>query len=159
MPYAILAGEILADPLGRGYDAMSDVQVAESLDTADRLVVEPFRATWRDMMATFGPTRTAAIKEAIEAAEPDRPGLAIALEMLGHYGDGGGLDVGHDYTRDTLDVLAAAGDLGAADVEAIKSLAERNISRAAELGLGEIRPGDVARVRRMTQAEGAEHAS
>lgn len=147
MRYSILTAELADDPLGIGYSSMTDAEAAERLNVADRQVVKSCRSTWRDLMARLGPESAAAIKAKIEAAAETDAGLALALDMLGHYGEGGGLDFGHEHTRNTIDALAADGVLTAEEADAVRAMAERTVSRAEELGLPLVRPGHVQKAR------------
>lgn len=152
MNYPILRSEIANDPMKRGYAAMTNAEVAASLNTADRTHVDSTFATWRKMLADLGPTVTATVKAKVEAAAEGNAAVAIALDMLGEYGDGGGLDLGHANTRAVIDQLAAGGVLTADEATAIKGIAEAVISRATELGLGEVGAGHVARARSQINA-------
>ncbi len=147
MLYTLLSQELRDDPPTAGYASMTDAEAAESLNMANRVVVTPTFCSWRSLLAALGPESTAAIKAKIEAAAQADAGLALALDMLGEYGEGGGLDMGHPNTRAVIDQLAAAEVLTAAEAVAIKSLGERTVSRAQELGLGRVKVGHVHKAR------------
>lgn len=147
MRYPALVAELTADPLGRGYGDMTDDEVAASLNAADRTLVVTTFATWRKLLADLGPTATPTIKGKIEAAAESNAAVAMTLDMLAEYGEGGGLDLGHANTRAVIDQLATVEVLTADEAAAIKGVAEETISRAAELGLPTIKPGYVAKAR------------
>lgn len=135
MDYTILTAELADDPLGRGYSAMTDQEVADSLNAANRTQVVSTFATWRTLLAQVGPEVTATIKAKVDAAAAANPAIALAADMLKTYSDGGGLDLGHAYTRAVIDSLVAAEVLTADEATALKGIAETQVSRAAELGI------------------------
>lgn len=135
MDYTILSAELADDPLGRGYAAMTDQEVVDSLHAEDRTQVVIVFATWRTLLAAAGPTVTATIKAKIGAAAESNPAIALASDMLATYSDGGGLDMGHAYTRGVIDSLVTAEVLTADEAAVLKAVAERTVSRAVELGL------------------------
>jgi len=139
MDYARLRDELQQDPLGRGYVAMSAEQAAASLMADDRAVVQPFRVGALGIMREAGPAAGAAILDAIEAASASDSRLKWFLRELNTTG----IDLGDPVTRATIDELVSAGVLTPSQGAVLKGAAIRMISRAEELGLGEVRPGDV----------------
>lgn len=143
-----LREEIRDDPLQRDYSAKTNKEVAVSLMTEDRPYVYSRRVTWRDALADLGPTVGASIKNKLTDSASPGSVLSLSLSMLGEYGDGGGLDVGHENTRAIIDSLVTDGILTSDEGTSLKGMAEGTRSRAAELGLGKVRTGDVKRARR-----------
>jgi len=142
-----LQNEITTDPLERGYADMSDAEVAASLNAEDITTTYERFVTYRTLMAEIGATEAATIRAKIMGAMEAQPPLALAHDMLSCYETGGGIDFGHDGTRAFLDQMEAAELFTAEEVAACKSLGERLISRAFELGLGAVKEGYVARAR------------
>lgn len=150
MNHRALRAELDADPLSRGYAGMSPAQAATSLNTADRTIFRTRFVTARAMLAELGPDLAATIIGKLEAAGAGSLSLRLALEAVRTYGDGGGLDVGHPYTRAMLDHLASAGGgniLTADEAAAVKAMASVTLARADELGLGNVTPGDIQQAR------------
>lgn len=121
--YAAIADEINADPLGRGYSSMSDQEIADSLNTVDR-VVSVNSIESQDVVAALVPSELAGLSAAnqrylwgVIGAGAIRPDDAeVKAFFLGLFGPGTG-------TRANLGALA-----------------NKTISRAQEAGLGEVNP-------------------
>lgn len=146
MNYAVLRDELAADPLGRGYSGMSDADAAAGLNTADVTATYERFVTVRTLMGELGPAAASEIVDALEAGAAASPPLARALAMLKEYSQGGGIDLGHPEARSFLDSLVP--DVLTADqAQALKSVAERQISRAEQLGLSRVQPRHVAKAR------------
>lgn len=139
MDYARLRDELMADPLGRGYGSMSPDQAAASLMTENRTVIEATQVGALGIMRELGPAAGAAVLDALEAASASDSRLRWVMRELSTVG----IDLGHPVTRATIQELAAAGVLTPSQLDALLSVAVRTVSRAEELGLGEVRPGDV----------------
>ena len=153
LDYDILIAELRDDPLGRGYAEMTDEAAAAKLNAVDVTVPYSRRVTIRDMLADLGATETAETLKALHAADDPNGLLSLAIEMLGEYGDGGGLDIGHPNTRATIDQLEAAGVLTADQAAAIKGLAEHAISRAEQLDLPPLDPAHIGSARKLMNGE------
>jgi len=145
MRWDILRGEVLSDPLARGYASMTDEQVAASLNTKDRQVVQPTLVTAKELMARMDPSVAAGILQKLESEAANNPVVKWIMSFI--TGGGEGIDLGHVNTRAQIDALVAAGVLTATEGASLKALAERTVSRAEELGLPEIKPWMVAHVR------------
>ena len=145
MRWDVLRTELASDPLGRGYAAMTDEQVASSLNTKDRTVTQQTFVNAKSLMASMDPAVAAGILEKLEAAAPSSPPVKWILSFL--TGGGDGVDVAHPNTQAQLDALASANVLTQTEADAVKALAQRTVSRAEELGLPEIKPWMVAHVR------------
>jgi len=152
MNYAVIKSELANDPESLGYSGMSDSEAAAALNTANRSRTVTTFATWRKILADLGPTVTATVKAKIEAAAESNAAVAIALDMLSEYGEGGGLDLGHANTRAVIDSLVAAEVLTADEGSAVKAMAQETISRATELNLPAVGAGHVARARSQINA-------
>ena len=132
MNYVQLKQEITTDPLGRGYAGMTDQQIADSLNTADRPAIVPTVAGALGIMRLVGPALGAAILDKIEAAAGSDSRLQWFLREL----TTNGIDLGHPVTRATIDELVVAGVLTQTEADAMKRSAERTVTRAEELELG-----------------------
>ena len=131
MNYAVLRNEIISDPLGRGYDAMDDQQVAidintlyrerdvESMSASDVLNTVD-QAEW----ATLTDTEQRKIWDVLHIGSDLNPFGAEAQIFIGVFGAG----------SNTILALAEA--------------RKENISRGVELGLGEVKESDVYKARR-----------
>ena len=146
-----LKEEINSDPLGRGYSAMDDAAVAASLNTADRSrVVELSSAkllAWSAGASAGDRPRLIKIDEASQshASEEVKAAALISAEMVRR--DGTSIDLNLADHMGLLDGLVAGGVLSSADKTDLLQLATESISRATELGLGLVRPGDVIQAR------------
>ncbi len=143
MNYAALKREIETDPLGRGYASMTDQQIADSLNTADRTTIVPTVVGALGIMRLVGPTMGAQILNKLEAAAAQDSRLKWFLREL----PTSGIDLGHTVTFATVDELVVAGVLTQTEADALKRAAERTVTRAEELGLGVVRAGDVQAAR------------
>ena len=145
MRWDVLRDELVKDPLGRGYAAMSDEQGAASLNNPDRTVIEQTMVTAKDLMARMDPGAAATILQKLESAAATNAVVKWIMSFI--TGGGEGIDLGHANTRAQIDALVAAGVLTATEGASLKALAQRTVSRAEELGLPEIKPWMVAHVR------------
>lgn len=147
MKESILKAEITGDPLGRGYTSMTDDQIVASLAAEDRVVLVPVVSA--ELLAwSAGNGRYMKIKTASEDAtkNDDIRSIAFAALMMLER-DGTSFDFNIPGREALLDALIAVGTLDATDKAALKSLAERTISRAEELGISPVRLGAVQRAR------------
>ena len=139
-----LKDEITNDPLTRGYSGMSDQEVADSLNTVDRTV--QIRVSHTDVMtwAASGPRKKVEdnkdnANEALAAAS------LVALDLIA---DGvTTFDTSDNGNQTLLSGLVSGGVLSGDDQTALMALGQSTVSRAAELGLGHIRVGDVIAAR------------
>jgi hypothetical protein len=129
MSIQILNEELTNDPLGRGYSGMNDAEAAADLNTVYRTQnVESMEAT--------------VIANVIDKTQWD--GLSdtdkdIIWNLL-HMGTLNPWGIEADIF---VDVFGA----GSATITALAALRVEDISRAAELGLGEVSEGDVQKAR------------
>jgi len=145
MKWDVLRNEILNDPLARGYSSMTDEQVASSLNTKDRTIVEPTLVTAKELMARMDPAVAASILQKLEDASATNSVIKWILSFL--TGGSDGIDIGHANTRAQIDALVVDGVITSSEASSLKALAERAVSRAEELGLPEIKPWMVAHAR------------
>lgn len=139
MNYAVLSAEISTDPLERGYAAMSDQQVADSLNTADREVADPTQYTVREYFRRYGLDE--AMVAAIKAAAP------TVGEIVTDFGGDGGLDFSTDLTRTAIDQLQVGAVLTETQAANLKALGRQAVSRATELGIVAVTDGHVGSAR------------
>jgi hypothetical protein len=146
MDYSTLAAEIAVDPLARGYAGMTDVQVAESLGTADRTEVAGRRVDERAILGEFAtPAAGEAFLQKLEVIAGSDDLVARVLRWMRPSEEG--VDVGHPATREMLDSLVGSAGVTAEEVAAVKAMAERPISRSEELKLGYVASRHVGRAR------------
>ena len=143
---ALLKSEIESDPLGRNYPAMSDTQVADSLNNSDRTKVVPISSA--ELLAwSAADGRLASIKAAIDGGvDSTAKSLAEAAYMMISR-DGTSLDLSLADRVAMLDGLVAYGILSADDKSDLVSKSTVSCSRAEELSLGRVRTGDVIQAR------------
>ena len=145
MKYVKLKREILDDPLNYGYAGTDDEGVLNILNTPSRQIVIEHYVNAKQILAVLGATTGAAFLDALETAAAANSAVRWAMEFIR---TDSGIDVGNIETRAMLDQLAAAGILEQASVNKLKLLAERQISRAEEIGVGKVTLGDIQFVRR-----------
>jgi len=143
---AILKSEIESDPLGRNYSAMSDDQVADSLNNSDRTKIVPVSSA--ELLAwAASDGRLASIKAAIDGGvDNTAKSLAEAAYMMISR-DGTSLDLSLADRVAMLDGLVAYGILSADDKADLVSKTTASCCRAEELSLGRVRTGDVIQAR------------
>lgn len=134
MDYVILHDELTADPLTRGYSAMSDAEAAADLNTSYR-------------------TRTLQRLDQADVYNAVVPAEFTALSADGRreiwdivqVGGASGLWVRPgDTARERFITLFG----GQSDtIQALAALLTEDITRAQELGLGTVKPGHVAKAR------------
>lgn len=155
MNYETLTAELRDDPLGRSYSTMTDEQRYASLTAADRPSTTMRFASLRTLAAALDDTEYATIKGVLTAVAASNVKVADMLGVLATPGNddgtGGGLDFGCESVRAMIDAFVA-GELITADLGAkIKAIGETTTSRAAELGISDVRLLDVIRVGRAIQ--------
>ena len=125
--YAAIADEINADPLARGYAAMSDQEVADSMNAVDRV-------------RTLERLDQASVYNNIDVGEYTGLSNANKTEVWNIVQVGGaeGLWVRPGDTARTRLIAIFGG--GSATITALGALLDQPISRAEEIGLGEVNP-------------------
>jgi hypothetical protein len=153
--YEVLVAELGDDPLQRGYAGMADQAAADSLNGVNRTVADPTRKTFRDLLRKGGMADAGIIHGKLKAAAATDDGVALAIGAAGDYGSDGGLDFSASETVAGIDMLVAGGVLTSQEADALKSLGQRTVSRAEELGLGLVTDGHVGSARiRMGERDG-----
>lgn len=169
---SILSDEVLNDPLGRGYAGMTAHQVADSLNTANRPVkafvtvnqvrqylIKQIKGTGvnqrssLDMLREYaeaGTIRGAAGSETAPAAR--RSGAQMIWYMLRYGTPESFFEVDDTNIKNQFIAIGPDGSngptvLSAAELTAIDAMAIRMVSRAEELVLPFIRPGNVIEAR------------
>lgn len=140
-----LKTELENDPLGRGYSGMTAAEVRDSLRAQNITVTKPTMATGRTIMDGLGVQTGGEVLAALESAAGSDPGVKWALEYIKR----DGVDLGNSTTRTQLDALESNGVLQSGQADAIKALAETQISRAQQLGLGQIKGAHITRAREL----------
>lgn len=145
--YEVLIAELTDDPLGRGYAGMTDQEAAQSLNGIDRIVADPSRKTFRELLRVQGMTVAGVIYGKLKAAAVVDDGVALALAAAGDYSPDGGLDFSDPAAVAGIDALEAQQALTDTEADALKALGEKRVSRAEELGLGTVTDGHVGSAR------------
>ena len=123
--HQILADEINTDPLSRGYDSMTDQQVADDINTEYRTTVIP-EVSPTDIYQAIDPPEWVALSALFQLVVTN----VISLPTVPTSGN-------------TADGLLAAFGPGTTTRTNLIALATGNISRGVELEIGEPHAGDV----------------
>ena len=147
MANGALRTELLTDPLARGYATMTDERAAASLLAVDipvrqRVTIARLQATAMEQ-GLFVALHTAILT-------PTTPPQLVAvcktvLDLVQARFD----DVDLDNPRSQViwTTLQQYGVMNAAQTAAINALADATVSRASQLGLGDVTAGEVGRAR------------
>lgn len=125
----------------------SDAEAAAFLNAKN--IVETYSrfGSFRTLAELLTAVEYAALKTALIAAAQGQPVVGDMMEMLKLPGDergnGGGIDFGSVRVAETLTQLVQGG-LDAAIAAKLTGYAQRQISIAEQLGLGQVTDGDVA---------------
>jgi len=125
-----LKAEIVADPLGRGYTGMTDAKVVDSLNVIDRTrdrTVVPAHEVFEAL--DFGE---------LKALTVDSRQIVLGLLAMGD------MNLKGPNLRAAFGTIFGAGPTTRANLVALQT---EPVSRAEELEIGFVRPGDVARAR------------
>ena len=129
----MLRDEILDDPLGIGYESMTDGELEASLNAKTRSRIVSRFITARTILAECADGAT--ILDKLEAAASVSSPVKWAMRFLTQEG---GLDVGHPNTLAMIGQLVAGGVLTQAEGDSLKVLPVQVCSRAEELGVSAI---------------------
>jgi len=131
MNLQILNTESTTDPLGRSYAGMTDAQIADSLNTANR-----------PQTNTLIPAH-----KVVSAVVPSEAALILPeeRERIAFIVSAGEVNISSDNVRSAFQRAFAAGTTTRANLLALVNAP--SISRAEELGLGIVRESDVAKAR------------
>ena len=148
--YATLISELRNDPLSRGYAAMTDAQVAESLNAPDRTLVFQRFGSFRTLAGVLDDAEYATVKSVLAQIAQQSPKVADMVELLklpcDESGATGGMDFGDPQVRAFVQALPDP-PITPAIKSKVLAIAERKVSRAEELGLGRVGPHHVAYAR------------
>lgn len=125
----LLKSEIDSDPLTRGYSGMTDAEVAESLNTANR-TRNKTTMTGSEILNKIDPTEWNSLTDAQRQTVWD----IVHLGTINPFG-----------IEATLMVNIFTG--GSTTITALAAARVESISRAQELGLGTVREGTVQQAR------------
>jgi len=140
-----LRDELSNDPLGRGYADMTDLEVAQDL-MSERLTIRKRVQVPRlgqflmeeDLWEIIREATGSSTEAEAKAAENVRDAaMAPPAEV----------DLDSEGLSTALDTLVSEGTITASQRDSIDALADYNVSRAGQLGLGTVREGDVSRAR------------
>ena len=147
MDYAILKTELTTDPLGRGYAAKDNQQVADSLNTVNRTLQEPvpIKQVLRWSVQTDAIYK---LKQASASGPRDQRRITeVALVLINHPHITE-LDVEDPEIAAMLAALVAMALFKQGEVDALKARGQRTVSRAEELVLPPVSAGHIDSVRR-----------
>ena len=146
--YERLNAEITgAHPVTGPYSPDDEIAAAQMNAENITEVMAETRVTELDILRVFDDPQdghNALVK--MEAASQADALLARTLQWLGPQSSKG-LDVGNQSVRANIDAMAQAGVLTAAERDTIKGIAERQVSRASQLGLKTMKPGYIQKSR------------
>lgn len=126
----VLLAEVNNDPLGIGYASMTADEKVVSLNSRSREYAGTRFITIRTLLAELAPDMFTSIYGKLVAAQQSNPVIALAMEMLKTYADGGGIDICHSNTKAIIDSLVGA-LLTQEEADAVKALSQT--TRAVEL--------------------------
>lgn len=151
MRITILNEELRLDPLGMGYAHLADADVAALLNAAilerwQPVPVESVKAWALRQQTPDGEFLMKALKRAAVDDEHSATGLAdTILEAVGVNMPPWQMD--HPGVIDMMNAAHVAGFLTVDQVDELRAMGRVKVSRASELRLGWVRPGDVGRAR------------
>ena len=155
MNYSTLKEEVANDPLARGYAAMTDAQIAESMNTEGRQKsVSVHASAIIDKLVEFDAlvpiqlSASAAQADYTNATDAQKAALKSAGTLRAYSDHGGGeVDFSLPHHAAIMADLVTHGFLSQAQSDEITGMGETIQSRAAELGLGSVYARDVAKAR------------
>jgi len=130
MDTAILKTELLTDPLSRGYSGMSDVAAAADLNTVYRQI-NKVSMTGSEVLNALDTTEVLALTD----AQRQRMWNVLHLGTINPFGMEASI---------FIDVFGG----GSNSISALQVARKTDVSRGVELGLGNVREGEVAEARR-----------
>ncbi len=138
-----LKEELDTDPLGIGYSLMSDSEVADSLNLANREIDVP--APMRSILAYL---ITAGKFKGIQTAATGASDLSNACAgflFVANNVNFSDLDLTHPAIASMFDTMKAGAVISESDQAAILSLGKKIVSRAEEIGISRlpVKPGHV----------------
>jgi len=142
-----LSEEIKNDPLGRGYDGMTDDQIVTSLTAVD--IEIDVKVPMRDLLTyLIENDKWADILDASTNNGHAARKACLAFTTICNNVNFSDLDLTNSSVGTLITALTTNNLLEAADVTAITAMGKKNTSRAQQEGLGTIGPGIVEVARR-----------
>lgn len=135
---------LLADS---AYTSLSAADAATALNTASVSLADNTLYTWRAIARVCGLSVAVLLKKAMEAMASSQTSIQVALDMLGEYGDGGGVSFADPQVVKMLDAFSTAGVVNADQAAALKGLGVTKASPVANAGLGLVTDEDVVLAR------------
>ena len=132
--YQVLSNELATDPLGRGYAAMSDAQVASSLNAVNR----PDRVPIRDLLgyAVRASIYSRLEDDASNVTSSSRGVSRKVMALLKHSAEFPYLNLADPDVIASLNALETNGVITPTEKAAVLAMANNRRSRAQELGIG-----------------------
>lgn len=144
--WTIIKTELDDDPLGRGYSAMTDAEVATDMNTPYRtttiaIPVSEFESAARES------GKFVQLIDRSELKEPDgsrtfESAYSLMSSLVGRTTEMDFAEV-DSYWYNVLEDCVAEGSLGTGAAAAIRALCDENIARGVEIGAGDVQEGDV----------------
>jgi len=150
MNYQVLKDEVTNDPLGRSYSGMTDEVLTASLNAVDRTRTVPINSAtilkWAATSSSGQDPRILKLEAGELSATKSIEAISKVALIVIKRGDVD-FDLNKTDVKDLVDALVSGGVLSTQDRTALESKATENISRAKELGLPIVRPGEIQQVR------------
>ncbi len=137
----ILTQELATDPEGRGYSGMTDVQAANDLNTEYRSRTDS--VTHQDLLIWASGNQRLFNVDGAEESGSDSDIRNRGAAMAAIIRTGSGLDLSRASTVTLIDALVLDDTWEATDKSTLLTLGSKPQSRADELGLPNISPGNV----------------
>jgi len=128
MDYKKLQSEIIGNP--SLYGSMTDQQIADELNLADKVSTQEYRITALGMMKILGATNGAAYLDALTTVAAQNSAVKWAMGNILTTG----IDVGDPEVVAMLNMLTGTGVLVASDTTKVLDAAKVSQSRAQQLG-------------------------
>jgi len=116
------------------YSGMTNAQIANEINIKNKTSLRETYATSLTILAVLGAANGAAFLDVLESIAATNSSVKWSMKNIASTG----IDVANTEVRNMLDQLMAAGALVQSDVNTIKALAERTVSRGEELGISEV---------------------
>ena len=129
--------ELKNNPENLAYDLENPALILSLLNERNRTKIVPYKITELGIYNTFGDPMLAEIfLQKMEAIAEQNPVVKRMFKWIGPGSDG--LDVGNPMVRASLDGLVGIGGVTQEEVDHLKDDAEKQISRAEEIGAVDI---------------------
>lgn len=137
MDYKTLNGEIVNDPLGRGYSGLSNLEIANSLNTKNRNINKT-SITGDEIFAATDATEFNSLPDGSTNNSADKKTMWIAFcsrQNLNPFGSANVAFVQYIFGS------------GSTTISNLQTLRTETVSRAEELGIGNVTEGDIIRAK------------